>query len=136
MTPTKEKIEKLYQVPCGPLDISADSVCRKSLSKGINKVLDRLSSDTTPEPPPPGKLPKGAVADSEEKLIVDKSETKEERKERLIEEGKLRAEVRYAVKQYQEGLNPGDLHQENLQGNSKLLQDVTGKIYPHLNPQG
>lgn len=134
MSSTKEKIEKRYQIPCGPMDITADSVCRRSLTKGIVKVLDRLSSETTPELPSPGKLPKGVAPDGDGKLIVDKSETREERKERLIEEGKLKAEVRNAIKQYQEGLNPGDLHQKNLQGNSKLLQDVTGRIYPHLNP--
>lgn len=116
------------------MDIAADSVCRRSLSTGINKVLDKLSSETTPEPLAPSKLPKGVTSDNEGKLIIDESETREERKQRLIEEGKLRAEVRHAIKQYQESLNPGDLHQKDLQGNSKLLQDVTGRIHPHLNP--
>lgn len=133
MPSKKEKIEKLYRIPCGPMDISADSVCRRSLSDGVNKVLDRLSAETTPEPIA-GKLPKGLEPDNSGKLVVEKGESREDRKNRLIEEGKLRAEVLHAVKQYREGLNSGDLHQKDLQGNSKLLQDITGRIHPHLNP--
>lgn len=128
-----EKIEKFYVVPCGPMEIEADSVCRRSLSQGMDKLLDRLTQEVNPEIPPSAKLPKGTVADETGKLVVEKSESREDKKQRLIEEGKLRAEVRLAIKQYQEGLNPGDLRQDNLQGNSKLLQDITGRIHPHLN---
>lgn len=130
----KEKIEKLYRIPCGPADIDADSVCRRSLTQGMDKLLDRLTQEVNPEIPPTPKLPKGTITDESGKLMVEKSESREEKRERLIEEGKLRAEVRLAVKHYQEGLNPGDLSQKNLQGNSKLLQDITGRIHPHLNP--
>lgn len=134
MPSKKEKIEKFYRVPCGPMDIDADSVCRKSLSQGMDRLLDRLTQDVNPEIPPAAKLPKGTTVDETGRLMVEKSESRDDKKQRLIEEGKLRAEVRLAVKHYQEGLNPGNLRQDTLQGNSKLLQDITGKIHPHLNP--
>lgn len=123
----KEKIEKLYLIPCGPTDISADSVCRRSLSSGMDKILDRLTEETNPEIPPPAKLGKGLTYDESGKVIVeelDSKENRDEKKQRLIEEGKLRAEVNQVVKQYR----------ETLQGNSKLLQDITGVIHPHTNP--
>lgn len=118
MTSTTEKIEKLYRIPCGSMDLAADSVCRKVLSGHMDKLLDRLTQEVNPELPPPGKLPKGVSVDESGKLMVEESESREDRRDRLIEEGKLRAEVRGAVKQYQ----------ETLQGNSKLLQDITGEI--------
>lgn len=120
MEKIQEKLEKGYVIPCGPVDVSAEGVCRKSLSSRMDKVLDRLTLEVNPEPPPQGKLKKGLMADDEGKIVPIPGETREEKKQRLIEEGKLRAEVRSAIKQYQ----------ETLQGNSKLLQDITGKIEP------
>lgn len=117
---TKDKIEKLYRIPCGSTDVSADRVCRKSVGPFAIKILDRLTEEILPEPLSPDKLPRDLkVTSGEDNLLIPK-ENREERKSRLIEEGKLRAEVRAAIKQYQ----------ESLQGNSKLLQDTTGKIQP------
>lgn len=117
----KDKLEKAYRIPCGPVDISADGVCRKSLPKGMEKLLDRLTLETNPTPLD-AKLPKGV--EIEEGLIVEaRKESRDEKKARLIEEGKLRAEVRDIVKQYR----------ESLQGNSKLLQDITGRIQTRYN---
>jgi hypothetical protein len=45
-------------------------------------------------------------------------ETRDDKKKRLIEEGKLRAEVSKEVGKYK----------EKLMGNSKLLQNTSGKI--------
>ncbi len=116
----QEKLEKGYVIPCGPMEISADGVCRKSLPGQVVKILDRLTLEVNPEPPPQGKLGKGLMADESGEIVDIPGETRDEKKQRLIEEGKLRAEVRAAIKQYQ----------ETLQGNSKLLQDITGKIEP------
>lgn len=104
-----EKIEKGYRIPCGPMDISADGICRRSLRDGTNFLLDRLTKETNPEIPRASKLPNE----------VEMDESVEEKKRRLIEEGKLRAEVQAEVKKYRE---------EILQGNSKLLQDISGRI--------
>lgn len=120
MSKQLEKLEKGYLIPCGPADIYADGVCRKSLSKHMDRVLDRLTLEVNPEPPPSVKLSKGLEVNEEGKIVAPPGETRDEKKQRLIEEGKLRAEVRSAIKQYQ----------ESLQGNSKLLQDISGKIEP------
>lgn len=45
-------------------------------------------------------------------------ETDEEKKERLVQEGKLKAEVKHEVEKYK----------EKLMGNSKMLQNTSGKI--------
>lgn len=116
-----EKIEKGYRIPCGPVDVAADAICRRSLKDGTNYLLDRLTKETNPEVPKASKLPDGLETDEEGKVVGKKGESVEERKLRLIEEGKLRAEVQEEVRKYKE---------EVLQGNSKLLQDITGKIEP------
>ena len=86
----------------------------------MDRLLDRLTQEIHPAMEP-DKLPKGMDADGVNLVEVIKEpvkETPQERKERLLEEGKIRAEVKMAVKSYE----------EELQGNSKLLQDTSGKI--------
>lgn len=116
-----DKIEKGYRIPCGPMDVSADSICRRSLKDSSNALLDRLSRETTSGIPKTSKLPAGVEVSEEGLLVSKKDETPAEKKERLIKEGKMRAEVSAEVKKYRE---------EILQGNSKLLQDITGRIEP------
>jgi hypothetical protein len=121
MSKTKAKLEDLYQIPCGVVGITADSVCRRSLRETMDKLLDRLTHEIHPYAEP-DKLPKTLDAGEDGSIVeVTKEtikETPEEKKERLLEEGKIRAEVKMAVKSYE----------EQLQGNSKLLQDVSGVI--------
>ena len=87
----------------------------------MDKLLDRLTLELHPSIEP-DKLPKNFEADEDGNLVemvkVDGKETSEERKKRLIDEGRMKAEVKMAIKSYE----------EELQGNSKMLQDVTGKI--------
>jgi hypothetical protein len=97
-----EKIELDYQIPCGPFQIAADGVCRKSLRDDIDRLLDRLTGEINPDSPQDTSLP----------------EDPEDRKRKLIEQGKLRADVQMEIAKYK----------EELQGNSKLLQDISGKI--------
>jgi hypothetical protein len=111
----KALIEK-HKIPCGPMAVSVEGVCRRRLRDHLDALLDRLTQETHPE---------GADRDllemEEEPEIpeeVEPEETREERKKRLIEEGKLRAEVSKEVGKYK----------EKLMGNSKLLQDPSGKI--------
>lgn len=117
----KDKIEKAYRIPCGPMDISADGVCRRSLKDSMDLLLDRLTMEVNPEIPKSGKLPSGLEINEDGSITGKKGETAEQRKERLIEEGKLRTEVQLEIKKYKEDL---------LQGNSRLLQDISGKIEP------
>ena len=87
----------------------------------MDKLLDRLTLELHPSTKS-DKLPKNFEADEDGNLVemvkVEGKETSEERKKRLIDEGRMKAEVKMAIKSYE----------EELQGNSKMLQDVTGKI--------
>jgi hypothetical protein len=107
---TKKEIER-HRLPCGPVTVAIDGVCRRRLRDQFDSLLDRLTQETHPE---------GRDGEEEdvENLLEEKEETRDEKKKRLIEEGKLRAEVNAKVKQYK----------EKLMGNSKLLQDPSGKI--------
>lgn len=89
MVSIKDKIEKMYRIPCGPVDISADGVCRRSLEDHLDALLDRLTEEVN-QTPLKSQIPRGV---------------------RVSEDGKSF----FAA-------------EENLQGNSKLLQDVTGKL--------
>lgn len=102
MIKTKDKITELFRLPCGALDVSANAICRRSLKDSMDKLLDRLTKEIHPV----------------ESLDVSVEEKNSNQKERLIAEGRLKAEVKMAVKQYE----------EQLQGNSKLLQDISGTI--------
>ena len=111
----KELIEK-HQIPCGPMAVSVDGVCRRRLRDHLDALLDRLTEETHPE---------GADRDilemEEEPEIPEEQEpeeTRDEKKKRLSQEGKLRAEVSKEVGKYK----------EKLMGNSKMLQSQSGKI--------
>lgn len=114
MNPKKE-IER-HRLPCGPMTVAIDGVCRRRLRDSMDALLDRLTQETHPE---------GVDADileMEEEVEIPEPETPEEtdkeKKERLIKEGKLKAEVKHEVEK----------HKAKLQGNSKLLQDPSGKL--------
>ena len=114
MNPKKE-IER-HRLPCGPMSISVDGVCRRKLRDQFDALLDRLTQETHPEGVD------SEILEMEEEVeipeVKEPEETDKEKKERLIKEGKLKADVKHAV----------DKYKEKLQGNSKLLQDITGKI--------
>jgi hypothetical protein len=79
-------------------------------------MLDRLTQETHPE-----GVDRDILEMEEEPEIPEvkePEETDEEKKERLIKEGKLKAEVKKEVQKYE----------EKLMGNSKLLQNTSGKI--------
>lgn len=136
--PAKEIEQR--RLPCGPMSVSIDSVCRRRLRDHFDALFDRLTQEIHPEAfnedeaddldeIDPEAFEK-ARADIEKKLEKDAQkldqpiedmlshETAEEKKERLIEEGKLKVDVKKAIKDYE----------EKLMGNSKMLQDTSGKI--------
>jgi hypothetical protein len=80
MNKTEAKIRDLYRIPCGPMEISADSVCRKGLRDNMDKLLDRLTHEIHP-------------------VVIDDADDAD-----------------------------GNHAEKELQGNSKLLQDISGKI--------
>lgn len=114
MNPKKE-IER-HRLPCGPMTVAIDGVCRRRLRDSMDVLLDRLTKETHPE---------GVdteILEMEEEVEIPEpeapEETDDERKKRLIKEGKLKAEVKHAV----------DKYKEKLMGNSKLLQNPSGKL--------
>ena len=97
------------------MTVSVDGVCRRRLRDSFDALLDRLTHETHPE----GKNPEEAIDELDlQEHEPDPEESRDEKKKRLIEEGKLRAEVSKEVGKYK----------EKLMGNSKLLQDPSGKI--------
>jgi hypothetical protein len=137
----------LHKVPCGPLTIAASGVCRQRLRPTMDALLDRLTEEIHPEYQPPeapkdhefgpdgkpvhkdvlaknkkagdtmrkGKDKKKATVEKHSPLDKDTLKLK---KEKMLQEAKLKAEVKMKSKEYE----------EKLMGNSKLLQDPTGKI--------
>ena len=111
----KKLIEK-HQLPCGPMAVAIDGVCRRKLRDSMDALLDRLTQETHPE---------GVdteILEMEEEVEIpepeEPEETDDEKKERLISEGKLKADVKKEVQKYE----------EKLFGNSKMLQSKSGKI--------
>lgn len=111
---TKKEIER-HRLPCGPVTVAIDGVCRRRLRDSMDALLDRLTQETHPEGIDEEILEVDEVEVPEE---PEPEETEEEKKERLIQEGKLKAEVKHEVEKYK----------EKLMGNSKMLQDPSGKI--------
>jgi hypothetical protein len=99
-------------------------------------MLDRLTEETHPE----GRDPEEEDL-NEVDLTEEPEETDEEKKKRMIQEGKLKADVKKIVKRYEDKIMPKpktkaktsdhsepEEDEEDLMGNSKMLQDRTGKI--------
>ena len=111
---TKKEIER-HRLPCGPMTVSIDGVCRRRLRDHFDALLDRLTQETHPEGVEEEILEVDEVEIPEEK---EPEESDKDKKKRLIKEGKLKAEVKHEVEK----------HKEKLMGNSRMLQDPTGKI--------
>lgn len=136
-----KELLKSHKLPCGPTTVNAEGVCRRRLRDSFDILLDKLTQETHPE----GKdvemdeiddefeMKKEAEKKREEierQLEQDgirfdqeiqkkmNEETPDQKKKRLVEEGKMKADVKKEVMKYE----------EKLMGNSKLLQDPTGKI--------
>jgi len=103
-----EKLKE-HKLPCGPMDVSVDSVCRRRLHDHLDQLLDRLCEECNPTPPE-SDIPKDWMAEPEETMA--------QKKKRMIEEGKMKAEVKVKVKE----------HEATLMGNSKLLADPKQKV--------
>jgi hypothetical protein len=153
----KEEIER-HRIPCGPVTVAAEGVCRRRLKDKFDTILGKLSELTdqeykAPQAPAGHQMVDGKMV-SEEQLkeqkheekrgdllkkgmmknevkaelkkhaetLMPKEEKKEptldERKKEMIKEAKIKAEVKVKAKE----------HEIKLMGNSKLLQDTSGKI--------
>ena len=45
---TKKEIER-HRLPCGPMTVSIDGVCRRRLRDQFDALLDRITQETHPE---------------------------------------------------------------------------------------
>jgi hypothetical protein len=111
----KEEIKR-HRLPCGPMAVSIEGVCRRRLKDHFDLMLDRLTQETHPDGVDEEILAMGEEPDIPEEQ--EPEETRDEKKKRLIQEGKLRAEVSKEVGKYK----------EKLMGNSRLLQSQSGKV--------
>jgi hypothetical protein len=111
---------KEHKLPCGPMTLAVNTVCRKRLKDKFDTLLDRLCEECHPEPVKP-QAPKGHEFDDKGRVVEsNRPKTRNEKKKEMIESGKLRAEVQTEIKKYK----------EQLMGNSRLSQDITGEIKP------
>jgi hypothetical protein len=97
------------------MSVKIGGVCRRRLRDSIDSLLDKLTREIHPE-----GLDSEIVDRKEEVEIPEDKieESSEEKKKRMVEEGKLKAEVKHEVEKYK----------EKLMGNSRLLHDASGKI--------
>lgn len=150
---SKKEIER-HRLPCGAVAVSIDGVCRRKLRDNFDALLDRLTKETHPEGVDSEILETDEVILPDEK---EPEETSEEKTARMLEEGMLKAAVKHEIDKYKEELNPPKTepketkeqkkkrmvdegkfnnevkhavkkHMDKLQGNSKMLQDTSGKI--------
>jgi hypothetical protein len=111
----KELIEK-HKIPCGPMSVSVEGVCRRRLRDHYDMMLDKLTEETHPY-----GVDEETLAINEQVEIPEEKEpeeTEKEKKERMIREGKMKVDVKKEIQKYE----------EKVMGNSKLLQDTSGKI--------
>jgi hypothetical protein len=94
----KELIEK-HKIPCGPMSVSVEGVCRRRLRDHLDALLDKLTQDTHPE---------GADRDllemEEEPEIPEEQEpeeTDEQRRERMLADGKMKIDVKRELSRYE-----------------------------------
>ncbi len=123
----KEELEK-RRLACGPLSISVDGVCRRKLAEKYNTLLDRLTHEVHPEYVKP-EAPKGYEFDAKGNLVNTAERLQKQRENDLskVIQGMNQSGGGKAKQPgFQEGL---------LMGNSKLLQDPTGKM-PGKKSQG
>lgn len=120
-----------HRVPCGAASVAASSVCRTRLRDKFDQLLDRLTEEIHPEYRKE-EMPKGYAKDESGKLvnleemeekaraerepkIISDAEIEARRKNKLLK-GMVDVDVKKEIQKYEE------------MGNSKLLQDISGKI--------
>ncbi len=127
-TSTAQRELSQHRVPCGPVSVGASAVCRRRLRDNFAMLLDRLCEECHPEPvfpqAPDGHtmMPDGTIMeDAHLKAEEMKKKQKQAKKDDPI--GKLAEALKGAVG----GGTPGFADV----GNSKMVQDSTGKIEPY-----
>ena len=117
----------MHLVPCGPMTIKASGVCRRRLRDNFNTLLDRLSQETGPQQPMGPEVPGGHTLMPDgtimETAYLQAQEAKKKAKKAKKENPM--GQLAEAIK----GLS-GPQQSFNDMGNSRMLQDPSGKIEP------
>jgi hypothetical protein len=109
------------------MSIKASGICRRRLRDNFNTLLDRLSEETGPQQPMGPEMPKGyhmmpdgtIMSDAHMQAQEARKQAKKAKKENPM------GQLAEAIK----GLS-GPQQSFNDMGNSKMLQDPSGKIEP------
>jgi len=143
------------RVPCGPMTVKVDGVCRRTLRDVHNKIMDKLSDLTTQDYTKP-EAPQGHEIKDGKVVAKGADQTPEAKGEKMLEEGLIKNKVKSQLKEHADSLEPKEEpeptleerrktmldeakmkaevkvkakeHEKKLEGNSKLLQDTSGKI--------
>ena len=146
-----------HRLPCGPVTVAADAVCRRRLRDHYDVLLDKLSELTSQEYEAP-EAPEGHKIENGKLAPEGADQTPEAKGEKMLEEGLVKNTVKAKLKEHAASLEPkkepeptlgekkkemvkeakmkaevkvaGREHEKKLMGNSKLLQDPSGKITP------
>ena len=150
----KEEIER-RRLPCGPVTVAAESVCRRRLQDKFDLILGKLSELTDQEYKAP-EAPKGHEIKDGKVVVEGADQTPEAKGQKMFEEGLIKNKVKSKLKEHAASLEPEEEpeptleerrkemlneakmkaevkvkakeHETKLMGNSKLLHDTTGKI--------
>jgi len=150
----KEELER-HRLPCGPVTVSVRGVCRRRLQDRFDTILGKLSELTDQEYKAP-KAPKGHELVDGKVVAKGADQTPEEKGQKMFEEGVTKNKVKSKLKEHAASLEPEEEpeptledrrkemlkeakmkaevkvkakeHETKLMGNSRLLQDTTGKI--------
>ena len=150
----KEEIER-RRIPCGPVTVAVESVCRRRLQDKFDLILGKLSELTdqeykAPEAPKDHEIKDGKV------VVKGVDQTPEAKGQKMFEEGLIKNEVKSKLKEHAASLEPekkpeptpeergkemlreakmkaevkvkAKEHETKLMGNSRLLQRQDGKI--------
>ena len=117
----------LHRVPCGPMSVKASGICRRRLRDNFNTLLDRLSEETGPQQPMGPEMPNGYHMMPDGTIMSDAHMQAQEakKKARKAKKENPMGQLAEAIK----GLS-GPQQSFNDMGNSKMLQDPSGKIEP------
>lgn len=109
-----------HRIPCGAVMVSIDAVCRRSLKDHFDMLLDRLTQETHPEGVDEEILNSDTVEIPEEQ---EPEETDEEKKARLLKEGKIKLEVKKELAAHEAAHfpEPGEKEEETEEEMKKRL---------------
>lgn len=94
----KELLEA-HKIPCGPASIGADAICRRRLRDQFDALLDRLTEEVHPQGVDEEILEMEEQVDLPEE--GEQEETDEQKRERMLQEGKLKIDVKRELAAYE-----------------------------------